>query len=248
MAYVLDIILAAIVLICIVRGTKKGFIRAAFSILTFFVAALLSFMFYGPFSEYVINTPVGQNISQGLEESVYKAVSGDAAKQSAQIDETDGSQNDAASIQSSTEYNTTEGILNAMKLPQFMFETVMSQSDFLMRNARVTAAQAVSSSLSGALMKIMAGVALFVLLLIALWILRIVLECIFRLPLLKDVNKLAGCVAGLINGLLLSYLLLAVVSSLAGFPELQFIRGTAEKSYIYKNLYETNMILEMFTK
>lgn len=254
MAYVLDIILAAVIIICIIRGAKKGFIRAAFSILTFFMAALLSFMFYGQFSDYVISTPPGQNMTQSLRESVYKAVSGDTAAQSqnAEASAPDGEERQSSQQQNGendvVKYNTTEEILNSMKLPQFIFGSVMSKSDFLMRNARITAAEAVSEALSEALMKILAGIVLFVLILIALWLLKILLEFVFRLPLLKEVNSLAGCVAGLINGLLVSYLIMAAVSSLAGFPELQFIRDSAQSSYIYKNLYETNMILEMFTK
>lgn len=48
MPYVLDAVIAAIVIICVVRGAKKGFIRAAFGIVTFLLAAVLAFMFLWP--------------------------------------------------------------------------------------------------------------------------------------------------------------------------------------------------------
>ena len=83
---------------------------------------------------------------------------------------------------------------------------------------------------------------------IGLWILRRILEAIFKLPLLKEVNKLAGFLAGFINGVLLSYLLLAICVSLSGFGELSFIKNSIEGSFIYNYLCETNMITNMFLK
>jgi len=77
MPYILDAVILFIIIISVIRGVKKGFIKAAFSILSFLLAAALSFMFYVPFSEYITTTEIGQNVSQSLEESVYKAVSGE---------------------------------------------------------------------------------------------------------------------------------------------------------------------------
>lgn len=246
MPYILDAIILLIIIISVIRGVKKGFIKAAFSILSFLLAAALSFMFYVPFSEYVINTDVGQNVSQSLEESIYKAVSGEGQK-------TDSSneQNAEADTQISSSNSlggTTEEIIKTMNIPKFMFSSVFEQSDFLMRTARLNAAEAVSSALTTAFIKLVSGILLFLIILIAIWILRKILECIFKLPLLKEVNKLAGFIAGLINGILISYLIIAMCVSLSGFNELSFIKNTTEQSYIYKNFYQTNIIAEMFIK
>lgn len=244
MPYVLDAAIAAIVIICVVRGAKKGFIRAAFGIVTFLLAAVLAFMFYGPFSDYVIATPAGQTVEQNLYDSIYKAVAGNAAQPK------QGRTEQAApeTEEQKPAANTTEDMLNAMKIPQFMFQSVFAQSDFLVRTAQLTVAEAVSKSLAGAFMKALAGILLFLLLLIGLWLLRIILEMVFKLPLLKEVNRLAGFLAGLVNGVLLSYLVLAVFGSLSGFEELTFIHDTIAQSYVYKNFYETNIVMSMFTK
>lgn len=244
MPYVLDAVIAAIVIICVVRGAKKGFIRAAFGIVTFLLAAVLAFMFYGPFSDYVITTPAGQTVEQNLYDSIYKAVAGNAAQP-----QHEGAEQAAPEPErQKPAANTTEDVLNAMKIPQFMFQSVFAQSDFLVRTAQLTVAEAVSKSLAGAFMKALAGILLFLLLLIGLWLLRIILEMVFKLPLLKEVNRLAGFLAGLVNGVLLSYLVLAVFGSLSGFGELTFIHDTIAQSYVYKNFYETNIVMSMFTK
>ena len=244
MPYVLDAVIAIIVIVCVVRGARKGFIRAAFGILTFLLAAVLAFFFYGPFSDFVIATPAGQSVESSLYDSVYKAVAGNAAETPAADDEAES----AVDTPAQQPANTTEGLLNAMKIPQFMYGTVFAQSDFLVRTAQLTVAEAVSRALTSAFMKAMAGILLFLLLLIGIWLLRIVLEMIFKLPLLKEVNRLAGFLAGLVNGVLLSYLVLAVLGSLSGFGELSFVRDTIAQSYIYKNFYETNILWSLFTK
>lgn len=229
MAYVLDILILAILAFCLWRGLKKGFIAAAFGILTFFIAAALSFMFYTSFSDFVVKTPVGQNVQASINESVYKSVSG------LMIDEEQGMAN-------------TEDLIENLKLPEFLRGPVYSGSEFLIRNTQQTAAQAVSASLSGMIMNIACGLLLFILLLIGLWILRIILELVFKLPLLHGINKLAGAVAGLINGMLISYLVLAVVGFVASLPAMDWIAQFTSPSFAYSYLYQNNIIMNMFTK
>lgn len=134
MPYVLDAVIAAIVIICVVRGAKKGFIRAAFGIVTFLLAAVLAFMFYGPFSDYVITTPAGQTVEQNLYDSIYKAVAGNAAQPQHEGAEQAAPEPEQAAPEPERQKpaaNTTEDVLNAMKIPQFMFQSVFAQSDFL---------------------------------------------------------------------------------------------------------------------
>lgn len=183
-------------------------------------------------------------MEQNLYDSIYKAVAGNAAQPQHERAEQAAPEPERQKPAA----NTTEDVLNAMKIPQFMFQSVFAQSDFLVRTAQLTVAEAVSKSLAGAFMKALAGILLFLLLLIGLWLLRIILEMVFKLPLLKEVNRLAGFLAGLVNGVLLSYLVLAVFGSLSGFGELTFIHDTIAQSYVYKNFYETNIVMSMFTK
>ena len=229
MPYVLDIIILVILCFCMWRGLKKGFIAAAFGILTFFVAAALSFMFYTSFSEFIVKLPMGQSAQQSIQDSVYKSVSGLMLNE----DET---------------MANTEDLIESLKLPEFLRGPVYSGSEFLVRNAQQTAAQAVSGALSGTIFKIACGLLLFVLLLIGLWILRMVLELIFKLPLLHGINKLAGAVAGLVNGVLLSYLLLTVIGFLASFPAMDWLLSITANSYAYTYLYQNNIIMNMFSK
>lgn len=113
---------------------KKGVYRAAFGIVTFLLAAVLAFMFYGPFSDYVITTPAGQTVEQNLYDSIYKAVAGNAAQPQHEGAEQAAPEMEQAAPEPERQKpaaNTTEDVLNAMKIPQFMFQSVFAQSDFL---------------------------------------------------------------------------------------------------------------------
>ncbi len=122
-------------------------------------------MFYGPFSDYVITTPAGQTVEQNLYDSIYKAVAGNAAQPQHEGAEQAAPEPEQAAPEPERQKptaNTTEDVLNAMKIPQFMFQSVFAQSDFLVRTAQLTVAEAVSKSLAGAFMKACWDFALFV--------------------------------------------------------------------------------------
>ncbi len=230
MPYVLDILIIIILVFCIWRGFKKGFIASLFGILTFIIAASLTFLFYVPFSHYIAQTPVGDSVNAAVNSSVYQSVSNMM---------TEGAQGSRA---------TAEQIVEDMKIPDFIRDTVFQGSDFLMRNAQKTAAEAVSASMSDMIIKIGAGLLLFIILLIGLWILRFALEMIFRLPLLHGINKITGSAAGFVNGILLSYLALTIVSFLMTLTSAAWLLETAQHSYIFTNVYKGGSIFTMFTK
>lgn len=271
MPYLLDILLGVIVLYCVVRGIKRGFIRSAFSILSFLMAGILAFMCYAPFTEYVQTTQLGASAKASMYQSIYQSIAkmtgqsgsaqentGAAAGQQPDRGQTVPSTADKENGEDRTahegtaddkqELKSSEDIVNYLKLPGFMAQAVYQQSDFLIRTASLTLAEAVSKALADALFGVICGILLFILLLIAIRIARMIFEWIFRLPLLKEVNRLAGALAGLINGALVCYLIMALISSLSGFSELAWIRQTAEQSCFFHYMYENNIILDLFIK
>ena len=124
-----------------------------------------------------------------------------------------------------------------------MKNSLLLKSDFVVRNADVPASEAVADALASAYVKAISSVVLFILLLLLLRILRIVCEQLFKLPLLKDVNRIVGAAAGLVNGIFIAYLLLSAISALSGMPTFEWLASAMESSYIFKNVYENNAIL-----
>ncbi len=225
MAYILDILILAIVIFCIFRGIRRGAVKTAFSLLSFAVALILTFMFASPVTQYIEQQPFGQSMHESIEVALTDKIDG-----LLYTDKTDTT-------------NTTESILKTLSVPEYMKKSLFLQSDFFVRNADVPAANAVADALASAYMKIICTIVLFIVLLLLLRILRFVAEGIFKLPLLKEINRIVGAAAGLVNGIFIAYLVLSAVSALSGIPAFSWLAPAKEASYIFKNVYENNVIL-----
>lgn len=230
MAYILDVIILAIVIFCIVRGVKNGAVRTAFALLSFVVALIFTFMFASPITQYIEQQPFGIEMHESIEQALEEKING------------------ILKSDDSNATNTTEDIIHSLSIPEFMKKSLLMQSDFFVRNADVPATKAVADALASAYMKIICTVVLFVVLIILLWLLRLLCELIFKLPILKEINKLIGGVAGLVNGIFISYLVLSAISALSGFTFFSWLAPTKEASYIFKYLYENNIVLSAILK
>ncbi len=225
MHYILDIIILAICAFCIWRGVRRGAIRTAFSLLSLIVALFLTFMFASPFTQYIEQLPFGQNMHVSIETALEEKV------------------NEILQLEENETSNTTEDILKAFPVPEFMKKSLFLKSDFVVRNANVAASKAVADALASAYMKVLCTVILFIAFLILLRLVRFLAELVFKLPLLKQLNGLLGAVAGLVNGIVISYLLLSLVATLSALPAFEWIAPAKESSYIFKNIYENNALL-----
>jgi hypothetical protein len=88
-----------------------------------------------------------------------------------------------------------------------------------------------------------AFVALLVASLVALTVLMFFLELVFKLPVLKTVNKSAGAIIGILFGLFRVFVLCVVIQLVLPYiPEndLGFYSGVEEKTYIYKVVVDAN--------
>ncbi len=228
MAYILDIIILAIVVFCIIRGAKRGAVRTAFSLLSFVVALVLTFMFASPLTQYIEQQPFGINMHDSIEQAIEVKINGILNRDAEETS------------------NTTEDIIKSLSLPEFLKKSILMHSDFIVRNADVPAAKAVAGSLASAYLKMICSVALFIILLILLRILRLFCEQLFKLPILKEINRLVGGIAGFVNGIFIAYLLLSAVSALSGLPYFAWLAPAKESSYLFKYVYEYNILLSAF--
>ena len=90
--------------------------------------------------------------------------------------------------------------------------------------------------------------AVFVLSLLLLKVLSALFEALFRLPLLKTVNKLGGGVVGLVLGLVYAFLICTAIHLLLPYiPENPVIyMGMEEDTVIYKFFVSANPLMLLF--
>lgn len=188
----LDLIAIAIMAICIGLGVWRGFIRTILGFFSFILAFFLTSMFYPHVGRFLRG-------AGGLFESLKASIA-----RMLNIEGIIAERAGAAYYQ----------IMNDLPLPASMRATLIENyPDAMIHNAigATGISEYISGFLAGIVINIIAFVVTFVLIFIGLIILARVLNLVTKLPVLNQLNKLLGAAIGFVWGLLLTWLVLAIV-------------------------------------
>lgn len=229
----LDIIILIIILLFVIIGIKKGAIKALLSLATTMVS-------------FFVATTLGPIISKGIYNSAIKP---------RVIEKITGA------IQESSATNVSEYVTNVIEsFPKFVFNTFknfgfgeteltnnITQS---VENAPEKAVEIIEpavGSIITALIGIISVIIIFVIVTILFKLLIRLLHNVFKLPGLRQVNKVFGAILGLIQGIVLSLFLVSIIKvSLPMFektPEILSEKSVSE-TYVFKYFYN----LKLFDK
>ena len=203
---VIDIIIALVIILCIIVGLKRGFIKTLFGFFSYVAAIILGYFFYDAFVDFLYRFNYTREWIESFKESVADAIVPYFQSQS-----------DAMPAFFSQE------------IKQGMIDTGDSLSDTV-ANVAVTAVSAIL---------------FIILLIIGIKLIFALLSCIVKLPVLKQFNSFLGGAMGLVNGVILCYVVGAVVlfyfiSSGNGWVDQQ-LQQSLFGGYFYKN----NLILNI---
>jgi len=208
-------------------GMKAGFIKTAFSLCSLIVAIILTAWISPAVNNFMKgNVTIYNSISSKVEQmlqfndSEYKE-----SEQDSFIDEL----HLPKSIKESLKKNNNEQVYKDMELGRDNFKGY------------------VISYITGLIINAIAFIVTFVAILILLWVICIALDIISKLPLLNQINKLAGLAAGLVHGLVIVWILFILLtvfgSSKFGQDAMQMI----EENAVLSILYDNNILLRFIT-
>lgn len=219
------IVVLAILIINALIGLKVGLIKTVFSLCSMIVAVVLTIWISPYVNDFMRgNEKIKNNISSRVEKVL--PLIADKADQSEQV-------------------STIEGL----KLPQSLKDSLIkNRNDEVYRELGVdNFKDYISNYLTGIVINALAFSITFIVILILLWIISIALDIISKLPLLNQVNKMTGLVAGLIHGLVIVwifFIMLTVFSSSGvGRKAMEMIGDDQILSMIYNN----NFLLDFIT-
>lgn len=135
--------------------------------------------------------------------------------------------------------NRTIGENNILKS---FLDRAVDSANTLMADSIAAAADNISKSL----LTLFVSVILFIASLLIIRVATRFVDKIFRLPVLNFVNSLGGMVWGVLVALIITYVSLAVVSSLALFNDSGAFSKQFESSIIVKKMYEKNPVTKYF--
>lgn len=224
MSIIVDLIIIAIIAICIFSGYTKGLVKVATRILGFFIAVVLAVILFMPVSNFIINnTSIQKNIEKGISESVKSSVI----------------KPDDENAQVIIEEDKNSKVINQYidKFIKNEKQTIKTEEGKIIDN--------VSASVSIRIVRIGTAIAIFIIAKFLLVFINVFADILEKLPIIGKFNKVGGLLYGILQSLLIIYIGLGIVSLIAPTLENPTILETINNSTVCKFFYDNNIVLQL---
>ena len=218
MQFIIDLIVIGIIFLSTFLGYRKGLIGVAFKIASFIIAMIITLILFKPISNYIINNT---EFAQTIENTIVQKLS------TAEIENGQIKQENS---------NLPEVIVNYINVG--LQDTVNEAKDSIVKM--------VARNLAETIIDIIVIIGLFIITRLLLLFAKAILEAISEIPIIKQFNKAGGILYGILRGLLLIYLTLAIISLLLPMLDKTAILNIINNSILTKILYNNNIILMIF--
>lgn len=199
MAYLLDGLVLALFVLLVWLGHRNGFIKTAAGVVSFVAALVLASMLAGPVSAFVYDSFVQPTVVDSLSAHV-----GEGSPAASQLD---------AALEQMPAFITNRLEANGLNSGAAVLEN-LSGADAGETVAESIARQVVQPVVAP-LLKALCMILLFLVFKIALTVILKAADLIAKLPLLKQINKTLGVVAGIVQGVLWVFFAVTVLQLLA---------------------------------
>ncbi len=236
LALICDLLLAGILVFCSIRGFKRGLIKTAFGCFTLVAAILLSYFFGSYAADFLRSTKVYESTEKGIYNVIAEKFDGMKKEGLDDIEKSRKGFEDSAAAK-----NLERLGLDVSSLFDRYEMSVEEGADEAVSGFAKETAKSIAHCLANAV-----GIlAVFLLALLALKLLGFLLDKIFRLPVLKTINRFAGLAVGIVLGLLSCFVLCTVIEILVPcIPENPVIYAGMEKdTYLYGFFLNLNPII-----
>ncbi len=213
-----SLILVAIFIGSVLDGRRKGFVRITLSLLSTIICGLVAAAFADPVATYIAENFVHESFVSGVSLALSNAIS-------------DGSKNLAEAL--------PEYIVTAVN----NFDAGLLSDISSSVNTAELAEKIYSAIESTVIIGILYLIAFFVIFAVCSFVMKFVISAIdkvFRLPVLKNLNKMLGTVVGGIKGLVVLAIISVALYLIATiFPETQFaaaVNGSAVQRIIFETV------------
>lgn len=211
MAIIVDLVIIAIIALCVIIGYVRGLTGSLIKILSFVLSLIIAFVLFVPVSNLVINnTELDENLEKSIREIILKE---------------DSNQEDEQMPSAITDY---------------INEKVEEAADQAKENIVNNAARDVSVTI----VKAGTWIALFIIARVLMIFLKLITSLIAKLPVIKQCDKLGGIIYGLIEGLIITYVALALISFIAPMTK-GTISESIKQSHLGSQMYNNNLILKI---
>ena len=238
-----DLVIILIIGGCALWGYKSGFFSSAFRILSMVGSLFIAYAIYPIVSNFLKGSFLFTNINK----SVVKMLEG--IMQGPQFQ---GAAGDAKG-------SLVNQLVNSLPVPQGFKESLAEKAvnvqpgqipgvSAAIDNAKTAAINAVGNVLTGLIIDVIAIIVVIILVRVILFIIEILLSGVFKLPVLKGINKSAGFLLGLVEGILVVFVVTAIISIFNSGTLMNELNSSLKNSFLGGIFYDQNFILKFLNK
>lgn len=217
MSWIVDLIIILIFTIFIFLGYKRGLTGSILKILSFIIAIVISFILFKPVSSFIINNTL---IDEKIEESIVRIVEKDSDEDGKiEEEETD--------------------------LPQSMVNYINNSIENAADGAKKTIVENASKDITNAIINIGSAIIVFIIARIILLFIKGIANFITELPVIKQIDKTGGIVYGILESLLIIFLIFGIFTLISPLIEGTGLLTIINKSVIGGFMYNNNLLLKI---
>ena len=219
---IVDLIIISAIISSTYLGYRKGLVGVIFKIFVFIVSLIIVFMLYKPVSNAIINNT---QIDDKIATSIYNSLSNTSLANNESL--------------STSNTNLSEGVVN-------LINSLLSDAISKAKDGETLIY--ISTELSYAIIRFASMILIFVVAKILLFVVRFAAEILASLPIISTFNRSGGFLYGLLKGLLIVYVILAVFSLISPVINSWGIISSIDNSFIGSKMYNNNIIINLISK
>lgn len=216
---IIDLFIIIILILFLYFGYSRGLIKVGFKFLSLIFAIILAILLHEPVSNMVINNTT---IDEKIEDAIIQNIN---------FTEQDTDSQDKV-------------IIKEKYLPSVLINNIGNSIKMTAETTKEKVEMEIAKQLTNSIINILVLLIIFVLIKIILDILDKVLGLISKLPVIHQFDKLGGIIIGLLEGIFIIYLLLALCLIFAPFLQSTDLLKLINESTIGSILYNDNILLK----
>lgn len=216
MSLIIDIIILGLIILCVLLGYKKGLTKCVIKILSFVIAIVIAIVLFKPISNLVINnTEIDDNIKNSIVEIVADDVS------------------------------ETGKVKEDSNLPKSIVNHINESIESSVNETKQTVVNTVAEQISKTAINVGVAIGLFIIARIALIFVSALSSLITDLPIIKQFDKAGGIIYGLVEALIIIFIIFAIISFISPMIEGSGLIAAINKSIIGSVFYNNNLLMNI---
>ena len=236
MGIIIDVIIIAILAICIGLGFKRGLTGSLLKIVSFILALIIAFVLFKPVSNFIIDNT---NWDETLEQSIRQIFIEETMQENNIQEQNKNTENTQLSNEQIQENEKTQS------MPDVMINYINEAVENVGTEAKNAIVESTARNVATTIINIGVLIALFLVSRIVLIFIKGLTQLITKLPVIKQFDKLGGIIYGLLEALVIIYVILTILSLVSPLISNSAIIQAIENSFIGSIMYNNNLLLKL---